>query len=403
MSERCVSRPPTTRPPPRVGQTHAKQMKERWHSAHKEAKGKLPGLRLSPFPASHCSVSGNLPHVGHGALAVMLSFLVSLVFGSAQASTIFVQEGFENPNLAAWALVPCFRPENTISRAMPSASGSFSARLEVRPSLAPASANQNDIMRSRGTDCFAGDTAAEAFVPDGAERASLWMPQDQWLPMDTEAWYGFSMLVAGKLEKNEPRLIIGQWKQSIGLSPFLAQRFTDRTFYITLEQDGRDGLSCRVLLAYQNGRPKPQRASFLHDARPVADGNSTCMSDLKVIRPDGTSGAVDTLPNPFRKCWTYIVYRIKGSTEKHGTLQSDGLVDIWVNGALVVSARGRIGYYSESPSMRLRYFKFGPYRDSYVGRDYVTTAFLDSFTRGSSYSEVDPMRFANQKPVALCR
>jgi hypothetical protein len=127
------------------------------------------------------------------------------------------------------------------------------------------------------------------------------------------------------------------------------------------------------------------------------------MSETQVLRPDGSSGPAATLPNPFAgPCRVDMIYHLGGSSEGNGSLWPDGLLEVWANGAPVASLRGLIGYFAADPPMRGLYFKFGTYRDANVGRDYSTTVYRDSFTRGSSYAEVDPARFPGRRGVALC-
>ena len=222
--------------------------------------------------------------------------------------------------------------------------------------------------------------------------------------MDTDLWYGFSMLIAGTVKDDEPRLVIGQWKQGNGKSPILAQRFTHKTFTITAEQDGPNGLVCRILVAYQHGRPKPQEDSLLHGGPRSETNTSGCMSETEIVQPDGTRGPAATLPDPFAgDCWIDMIYHLRASSEEAGALRPDGALEVWANGAPVAALRGRIGYYSDDPAKRTAYFKFGPYRDADVGRDYTTTVHFDSFTRGASFREVDPANFAGRRLVALCR
>jgi hypothetical protein len=211
------------------------------------------------------------------------------------------------------------------------------------------------------------------------------------------------MLIVGKVKDDEPRLVIGQWQQSIGKSPILAQRFKHKTFAITAEQDGPDGLICRILVAYQHGRAKPQEDSFLHGGPRPEARTSGCMSETQVVQPDETRGPAATLPDPFAgNCWVDMIYHLRASSEEAGKLRPDGVLEVWVNGAAVAVLRGRIGYYSPDPAKRYIYFKFGPYRDANVGRDYATTVYFDNFSRGSSYREVDPAHFAVRRLVALC-
>jgi hypothetical protein len=313
-----------------------------------------------------------------------------------------MQEGFEGADPTKWMLLPCYRPENIIMRGRRSTSGSFSVRLEVRPLDEARLLPYYPSVALDGRSCLGGDDPRAPFVPDRAERAAVWVPRYRRLPVDTELWWGFSMLIAGEVRDDQPRLVIGQWKQSIGHSPILAQRFNSKTFRITIEQDGRNGMACRIFVAHQHGRPKPSENSFLHNGSP-AEETPDCISETVVTGPDGSSGPAATLPDPFHgPCWTNMIYHLRASSQNNGSLQPDGLLEVWANGRSVASVYGRIGYYSDDPRMRLLYFKFGPYRDADVGRDYSTTAYLDSFTRGSSYVEVDPARFPGYHHATLC-
>jgi hypothetical protein len=321
--------------------------------------------------------------------------------GICAAQGVYLREGFEKANLAQWALLPCYRPENSIARAPAPNSGDFSARLEVRPLGKAQPAHER---RADGASCLDADGSRAPFIPDGTERAEVWVPPARRLPVDTDLWYGFSMLIAGKVKDDEPRLVIGQWKQSIGKSPILAQRFKHKTFAITVEQDGPRGLVCRILVAYQHGRAKPQEDTVLHSGPRVVPSTSACMSETKVVQPDGTRGPAATLPDPFSgNCWVDMIYHLRGAGEEAGKLRPDGVLEVWANGVSVAVLRGRIGYYSDDPAKRKVFFKFGPYRDADVGRDYATTVYLDSFARGSSYSEVDPAQFPGRRLVTLCR
>lgn len=325
-----------------------------------------------------------------------------LLFGTAAcpAQGIYMREGFEEPNLARWALLPCYRPENSITRAPAPNSTGFSARLEVRPLGKAQSAHEPLV---DGVSCLDADRHSPLFVADGTERAEIWEPTARRLPADTDLWYGFSMLIEGEVKDDEPRLVIGQWKQSIGKSPIVAQRFKDKTFTITAEQDGPNGLVCRILVAYQHGRAKPQGDSFVHGDPRVEGSASTCMSDTEVVQPDGTRGPAATLPDPFAgDCWVDMIYHLRTSSEEAGKLRPDGVLEVWANGSPIAVLHGRIGYYSADPTKRDIFFKFGPYRDAGTGRDYTTTVYFVSFTRGSSYSEVDPAHFPGRGVAALC-
>lgn len=281
-----------------------------------------------------------------------------------------MREGFEVHEPAHWALRPCFRPENAITADTTSISGQFSARLEARP-LA------KELMTALGNaTCLNSDEPDAVYGPNGHERAELWEPKERRLDAAAEAWYGFSMRIDGPVVDQEPRLVIGQWKQEGDRSPILAQRFTGRNFHITVEQDDTRDKNCRILIASQRGMDPPL---------------PLCRKDVEFL--DGAADAPRTLPDPFQDCWNDMVYHV----DKLGTSQA--LVEIWVNGEKIVAVKGRIGY----PTGGRRYFKFGPYRDNVAVRSTATVAHIDSFRRGASFAEVDPSTFPGRKQVAMCK
>jgi hypothetical protein len=191
---------------------------------------------------------------------------------------------------------------------------------------------------------------------DKSERSEMWEASAHSLDYGAEVWYGFSFRISGEVSaSNEKRLVIGQWKQSGGRSPIVAQRFKNRIFHISAESG-----SCRVLLAKAAGT--------------LPDGNRYCRPEevkLKILLSK-------ELPDPFGR-WVDMVYHLKSGPA--------GLVEVWANGQPVVRAAGLVGYPDDG---KIQYFKFGPYR---APVPYVTTAHLDNFTRGGSFREVDPRRF----------
>ena len=185
---------------------------------------------------------------------------------------------------------------------------------------------------------------------DGSDRAELAESESVRLPAGQEVWYGFSMRIADPIPLDGNRLVVGQWHQSMPGSPFLAQRFRNGVFHITL-QDGR----CRIWLAWQMGaHPKKRRGCRVAVQR---------FADL----PPSDSG------------WIDMVYRIRPDPN------GNGLVEVWANGQRIARATGAIGY----DGMRQQFFKFGPYRDPAT---YPMTVYLDSFRRGASFAQVDPSR-----------
>ena len=185
---------------------------------------------------------------------------------------------------------------------------------------------------------------------DGSDRAELAETEAVHLHAGLEVWYGFSMLIAGPIATDGNRLVIGQWHQSFAGSPFVAQRFRDGVFHITV-QDG----DCRVWIAWQPDGDPPGRRGCRVEVERFAD------------LPRSDSG------------WIDMAYRIRADPD------GDGLVEVWANGRRIARATGAIGH----DGMRRQFFKFGPYRDPVA---YATTVYLDNFRRGASLAQVDPFR-----------
>jgi len=200
------------------------------------------------------------------------------------------------------------------------------------------------------------------------QRSEIRIGNDLRLPFGADAWYAFSFRIDGEVQRRgSVRWVIGQWKQDNGESPFLAQRFDNGVFHITV-QDNR----CRVMIAAASGDPDalagvagpPQRelASFLAEPWRYA-----CDTDIVL-----EYGASPVLPDP-HGAWVDMVYHVRGGRD------GKGLVEVWANGALVVRATGSIGHdEAAAPS---QYFKFGIYRSFMEG---AAIAYIDNFRRGAT-------------------
>lgn len=79
--------------------------------------------------------------------------------------------------------------------------------------------------------------------------------------------------------------------------------------------------------------------------------------------------------------WNDMVYRIRYSTG------DDGRIEVWMNGARVVSNDGRT--VSKEGADRV-YNKIGLYRDAWKD---PMTIFFDTYTVGESFATVNPARF----------
>lgn len=291
-------------------------------------------------------------------------------------------DGFEGGRIPPQVWSPCRRPEGRFFiDDMMSRSGRYSAGMALLPTpdLPPAIEAVNTEHRRSG--CIDSDTDME-FMAGSDQRAELWLRGTK--PKGTDLWYGFSFRIDAPPAPaaDNRRLLVGQWKQAGQYSPFLGQRFRNRKFYLTVEQDGPARLQqCRVLVAWENGfdvSEFPPHRSFLHDGFDAAgnklapDYTTDCGSDLTIDRKA-------SLPSPYG-AWVDMVVHIKVDA------QPDDLIEVWANGRKVVTVRGRLGYRDSGR----QYFKIGPYRDP---GETPVVAHLDNFGLGRSFEEVDPRRF----------
>ena len=204
--------------------------------------------------------------------------------------------------------------------------------------------------------------------PKPCQRNEIRVVEDLLIPFGTDAWYGFSFRVDGYVDPNDSnRLVIGQWKEQSGGSPFVAQRFDDRVFRITVQDS-----ECRAIIAEMpTGPGRPGGLLFLISHRMQC----TRAPEIKLTP---ANPADHILPNPYR-AWVDMVYRIRGGRD------GDGLVEVWANGECVVRAEGTIG--NRDFGGPRQYFKFGVYRDKVA---YLTRIHFDSFKRAASHREIDP-------------
>ncbi|WFP94941.1 heparin lyase I family protein [Ensifer adhaerens] len=268
----------------------------------------------------------------------------------------------------------CHRDENSFSFGKVPGEARTAMTATVRPRLgiqafAPAATHSG---------CRDADGNYE---PDGRnERAELWEEDSVWLPLGTDIWYRFDMYVDDSVVPGADRTVIGQWKQTSGpldASPVLAQRFTNRTFTITIEQDndrpGRNpaDAQCRILVATEASSSDEIGHGGEHDVLAPPSSVPEKSTVLSIghasdsIRYDpirGFSKAVDCtiddisittfhpLPEVFGT-WTTMVYHVRFLPDHNG------LVEVWANGKAIARAAGRIGFRPTTPRSR-QYFKF---------------------------------------------
>ncbi len=194
------------------------------------------------------------------------------------------------------------------------------------------------------------------------------------LPFGTEVWYGFSFRIEGfGGMSGSTRWQIAGWKQEADGSPFVAQRFDDGIFHITLESG-----TSRVLVATAKGDSQgffeALKTGLVKSMGYVSEPEKYDGKDDVSI----TYGDNPILPDP-RKDWVDMVYHIKGG------LDHDGLLEVWANGRFIARATGTIGL--KNAAGPTEYFRFGHNRAPMPG---TATVILDNFRRGTSHAEVDP-------------
>lgn len=293
-----------------------------------------------------------------------------------------LSDGFEGGRIAAQVWSPCQRPEGYFFIDDKGArSGQYAAGLALlpKPGLPPAIMPPDDEHRRSG--CLGAMPDIE-FNPGNDQRAELWLRPI--VPKGTDTWYGFSFRIDAEpaAEADSRRLIVGQWKQSGQYSPILGQRFRNRKFYLTVEQDGPAPFQqCRIPIAWEDGydfSEFPGRRAFLHDGfdadgkRLPPDYSTDCRHDLTIDR-------TASLPSPYG-AWVDMVVHMRVAATP------DDVLEVWANGQPIVTVHGPLGYRNSGR----QYFKIGPYRDPATT---PVTVLLDNFSFGDSFAAVDPRRF----------
>lgn len=343
--------------------------------------GALRSRRLSSIMASRRWIDGKGPMQAHRFYAAFGAALGCLLAATAPSHAQAIRDDFSGPQLSAKNWFVCHRAENEFA-VVPVPGQEFTAATAVirdRPGAARA-----------GLPSSHGACADErgAYRPDGSQRAELWEADALHQPFGTEVWYQFAMYIDPSVSPRHGHLVIGQWKQRGGNSPFVAQRFRGRSFTITVEQDnrspGRDPgkAQCRVQVASDaagapdGATPAPSAGHGeidpVHGLLPASrpERPQGCATDLTVER-------FSPLPDPFGR-WTVMRYHIKA------TAAGDGFVEVWADGRPIVKVTGRIGFEADKANAD-QYFKFGPYREPAEGS---IQAMLARFRRGPTLADV---------------
>lgn len=256
------------------------------------------------------------------------------------------------------------------------------------------------------------------------QRAEFRERPGHWLRFGEEAWYGFSFRVRGEYPEDglSTRWILAQFKEQSDESPFLALRFDDGVFHITVQDDKErftvasaqhtidqiktyraelGGLSpveidiarqivfagrmLRLTFA-QISRQLEARSDLFRRLAGETSADRFVEFGYVIDNPadsDGTRlrivpGSTPVLPDP-RRDWVDMTLRIRAGRD------GNGLVQVWANGSDVVAVEGNIGHRVRGGERQ--YFKFGQYR---AHTRHATELLFDQFRRGTRREQVYP-------------
>jgi Polysaccharide lyase len=305
-------------------------------------------------------------------VGLLFSGLLSITSALADASQLKLRDDFEGEGFAPSGGL--FYKDNAEQRA-----GKYRIQTDVVRS------GSKGLALSVVPQCRADQSGC-------SERAEVWEKPEVLVAYDKTLWYALSM----KLDDTPPsaahRYVVAQWKREIkagadgDYSPFLAIRIIRGDLAVTIDSDSMasrarkaedEPLSCAASAA-----PAMQRADVRQTRLLVATsvdakadsfgGYDTCAADISITKRGGR------LPKAESR-WIDFVIKVKPAP------LGDGEIEIFANGAWIVSVRGRIGH--EGPGLGPnQYFKFGPYRDG--GQTDNWQVFYDDFRRGPHCEDV---------------
>jgi hypothetical protein len=190
-----------------------------------------------------------------------------------------------------------------------------------------------------------------------------------------DLWYGFSIKALGDIpECGGVRWVIGQWKHTTADSPFLAQRFDNGVFHVSVQDD-----HCRCRVTQAPGDPdrklvtasdKPLRCVNTDEHSP--DEGKPCESALRVYYGD------DPMLPDIKLGWVDMLYRVRGGRD------GGGFIEIYANSRFVARVTGPIGYKGGDGDRQ--YFKIGNYRNFIPGEAQLD---VDIFWRGEEPPKFD--------------
>jgi hypothetical protein len=218
------------------------------------------------------------------------------------------------------------------------------------------------------------------FCRKGCQRIEVREANAIQLPSGTDVWYAFSFKLDGHVPRlGSTRWVVGQWKQqTVGIdpSPFLAQRFDNGVFHLTVQDRGCRSVIATAegdysaLLVLQRAFALPPSGMLARLGFPESRATTLCSTDVDV-----EPGEVEHLPDP-QKGWVRMAYRLEAAREGSGS------IDVYADGRFVTRAMGSIGYPTSKGARQ--YFKMGHYRDTMPGS---ATLYFDCFVRAFSREE----------------
>jgi len=288
-----------------------------------------------------------------------LPLAMALLASTSAFSQAPVFDGFDVPEIRAdlWDLKDIRRDQfGFVSPGRCGADGAVAVRIDEA---------------TGGSNCGAGELCQRAEIRENPKR---------WLRLGDEAWYGFSFRVRGEYPDDglSTRWILAQFKEQTDESPFLALRFDDGVFHITVQDDAEryTVASARHTIdrikTYRAGLAR--LAGLLPEFRYVTDNPSAGGAALRVV-----PGSAPVLPDP-RRDWVDLTLRVRAGRD------GKGLVQVWANGRDVVSVEGNIGHRARAGDRQ--YFKFGQYR---AQTRHSTELLFDQFRRGTRREHVYPV------------
>ena len=229
-----------------------------------------------------------------------------------------------------------------------------------------------------------------ASEPLCSERAEVWERAKLRVPYEKGIWYGFAVKFEEPLPQDDHRYLIAQWKREISagtegdFSPFLAFRYNEGKFFITVEtnlvsgKEGEKGKRAQCAMGQTPVWLRPDtnqtRALVAFDKNfgpQNGDEFSACTDKITVIDHG------NRLPSPDSGWIDFAVYSEPGP-------EGTGHIEIFANDKWIVTVKGRIGHNDKGLGEN-QYFKFGPYR---AGGPGVWALYYDDFRRSRHCADV---------------